>query len=282
MKKTFVLNQDENCVCLASKIVYGQRQYWCNATTRQLTMSFMCPRRYFNYDRREVQPLIVFICGGGFEKEDVNVWTPELAYFAKHGYSVACVDYSVLPFTEWPEQLEDVKLAIRYLRAHAKEFWIDPDRIAVMGESAGGYLAAMAGTTGETREYDKGEYLDQSSAVQCAVPWYPVINPQAVAGGSYDPTTKQVVPARGVEKKISSMPDAASYITEKTPPFCLVHGTGDVQVNISQSEYLYDRLEQAGVEAELLIVEGAGHADAGIVNSAVKEEMLHFLDRHLK
>ena len=282
MKKKFALNQEENCVCLSSRIVYGQKQYWCNATTRQLTMSFMCPRRYFDYDKREIQPLIVFICGGGFEKEDVNVWTPELAFFTKHGYSVACVDYSVLPFTEWPEQIEDVKLAIRYLRAHAKEFWIDPDRIAVMGESAGGYLAAMAGTTGETREFDKGDYLEQSSAVQCAIPWYPAVNPgELTGGGSYDPATGTVVPS-SAEKRIASMPDAASYITEKTPPFCLVHGTSDAQVDISQSEYLYDKLEQAGIEADLLIVEGAGHADAGIVNSAVKQEMLNFLDRHLK
>lgn len=283
MKKTFPLNREENCVCLSTRVVYGQKQYWCNATTRQLTMSFMCPRRYFGYDTKEKQPLIVFICGGGFEKEDVNVWTPELAYFAKNGYSVACVDYSVLPFTQWPEQIEDVKLAIRYLRAHAEQFCIDPDRIAVMGESAGGYLAAMVGTTGETREFDVGDYLDQSSAVQCVLPWYPAINPGEMAkGGMYDPSTGKVVASSSVLERSSVMPDAAAYITKNTPPFCMVHGTGDEQVDISQSEYMYEKLEQAGVEANLLIVEDAGHADAAIVNSAVKAEMLQFLDRHLK
>ncbi len=234
-------------------------------------MSFMCPRRYFTYDAKEALPLIVFICGGGFEKEDVNVWTPELSYFAKHGYAVACVDYSVLPFSKWPEQIEDVKLAIRYLRAHAKEFWIKPDKIAVMGESAGGYLSALVGTSGEVRDYDKGKYLDQSSAVQAAVPWYPVVNLPKFSEKAASP-----------DARMYKAPDAASFITKNTPPFCIVHGTDDAQVPHSESEYLYDKLTEAGVEADLLLVEGAGHADAGIVNSEVKKTILAFLDKHLK
>lgn len=284
MKKTFPLDQSENCVCLSTRIVYDQKQYWCNATTRQLTMSFICPRRYFTYDKREKQPLIVMVCGGGFEKEDVNVWVPELSFFAKHGYSVACVDYSVLPFTEWPEPIEDVKSAIRFLRAHAEEFMIDPDRIAIMGESAGGYLAALAAVTGETKEFDKGQNLEYSSAVKCAVPWYPVINPKMMPDPRiYDPVTDTYkLPVTGPGKRTLAMPDVASYVTENTPPICMVHGTADELVNISQSEYLYDKLVEKGVEANLLIVEGAGHADAGIVNSAVKQEMLAFLDRHMK
>ncbi len=304
MKKTFSLDRSENCVCLASRVVYGQKQHWCNAVTRQLTMSFMCPRRYFHYDTDETQPVIVFICGGGFEKQDTHVWVPELAYFAKHGYSVACVDYSVEPFTVWPEQIEEIKLAIRYLRAHAKEFHIDPDRIAVMGESAGGYLAALCGVTSGTGMYDKpvtdsyrrsflcgpvgpdeftqGEYLDYSSDVQCVVPWYGLFDRTKMKEtGMYDTATggyKKRVPTA----RTNDMPDLTPMVTKDTPPFCMVHGTGDHQVDFSQSELMYDALQAAGVDAELLIVEGAEHADAAIVQTAVKEEIVRFLDSHLK
>lgn len=269
MKKILPLKREDDLVCLARKIVYQQKPYWCNASCRQLSLSLMKPREYFDYDPVKRYPLIVFICGGGFEKEDNTVWTPELAYFAKHGYVVACVDYSVLPFTKWPEQIQEIKEAIRFLRAHAEQFGILPDKVAVMGESAGGYLSALAGVSGETREYDTGGYPDQSSAVQAAVPWYPVVN----------------IPAHDLSQLHISKEgfiDCAQLITENTPPFFIVHGTGDEQVPYTESEYLYQKLQDAGVDSDLVLVEGAGHADAAVIQDEIKEMMLEFLDKHLK
>lgn len=78
---------------------------------------------------------------------DQNVWTPELAWFAKRGFAVASIDYSVTARAKFSNQIEVVKLAIRYLKAHAEELGLDPQRFVAMGESAGGYLAALVGAT---------------------------------------------------------------------------------------------------------------------------------------
>lgn len=278
MDKTYPLNRDENIVMLSSEIVYAQRSYWCNASSRRLSMSFMSPRKHYDFDRKEVQPCIVFVCGGGFEKQSITAWTPELAYFAKRGYSVATVGYSVEPFTQWPEQIEEVKEAIRFIRAHAKELWIDPDRIAIMGESAGGYLATLAAVTADKDIYNKGENLDVSSAVTCAVPFWPVVNlPEGekrriAAGNAPNPN---VVRTKGA-------PNAAEFIDANTPPFCVVTGLADHFGCDGQSAYLVEQLEKAGIETDFLQIEGADHADAGAVNSAVKADVLAFLDRHMK
>ena len=269
MKRVLPLKREDDLVCLARNIVYKQKPYWCNASCRQLSLSLLKPRNYFDYDPVKTYPLIVFICGGGFEKEDNTVWVPELAYFAKHGYVVACVDYSVLPYTQWPEQIQEIKEAIRFLRANAEQFGIIPDRVAVMGESAGGYLSSLAGVSGETREYDTGSNLDQSSAVQAAVPWYPVVNMLAHDFSKLHLDLHEFV-------------DCTELITPDTPPFFIVHGTGDEQVPHTESEYLYQKLQEAGVESELVLVEGAGHADAAIIQDEIKEMMLEFLDEHLK
>jgi len=277
MQKTYPLNRDENIVMLASKIVYNQKPYWCNATARQMSFSFMSPRKYYDYDRKEKQPCLVFICGGGFEKQSITAWVPELAFYAKHGYSVAIVDYSVLPFTKWPEQIQDVKAAIRYIRAHADELWIDPDHIAVMGESAGGYLASMVATTGNRKDYDVGENLDQSSAVQCAVPLWPVVDLPTLRSR---PST--ILPGRTQgDPQTKGAPDAASFISKDTPPVFIVCGIADKGCH-AHTEYFLKKLDSAGIENHFIDVEDAGHADAGCVTSAIKKDILAFLDRHMK
>ena len=85
---------------------------------------------------------------------------------------VASVQYRTSNEAVFPAQLQDVKAAIRYLRAHAERYCIDSEHFGVMGESAGGHLTAMAALTGDRKEFDTGDYLEYSSAVQAACPWY--------------------------------------------------------------------------------------------------------------
>ena len=159
-------------ICLGDEITYGQRPEWSDATWRPLKMSLMRYRQWFDYDPHEKMPVIIWICGGGFTHADKNVWAPEMEYYARHGFIVASIDYSTVARTVWPMQIEDIKLAIRFLRAHAEQYHVDKERIVVMGESAGAYLAAAVGLLG--REFDKGEYLEESSAVSAVVPFYGV------------------------------------------------------------------------------------------------------------
>lgn len=300
MKEIIDIVPKDEVVVLGADLVYGQKSYWCGAGYYPLKMSLLRPRTFFYYDpKKEPRPCIVFLCGGGWTEVDHNVWIPELTYFAKHGYVVASVSYSLAPTWFHPEPLKDVKLAIRYLRAHAEELGIDPKHIAVMGESAGAYFAAMAAVTGETLEFDQGDYLEQSSSVQCAVTWYACIDlPDLEGRGEYESyRTRPQYLMRGLDFEpqslyagrsclrddiqLSRAVDPRSYITKKTPPFLLLHGTADSQVDVYNSQTLYESLQRQGVKSDFLIVKGAEHADARFLQEPIKERILQFLQENI-
>ncbi len=271
MEKTLSFECKGRMIGLADDIVYLQKMFWCNASARQLHMSMMKPRHYFPYDPVGTYPVIIFLCGGAFQKCDRNVWMPNLTYFAERGYCVVGVEYSTLAYTEFPEQIKEIKAAVRFLRAHAEELSIDPDRIAVMGESAGAYLAALMAVSNGHKEYEEGPNLDQSSDVQAAIPWYAVTHmdrPKGEKAKTYDP----------IRIRTDNMPDLVDFVDGTEPPIALFHGTNDVQVNYSHSKRLYDKLIAAGDRADLYLVEGAGHADRMFVEPCVKQIMADFLD----
>jgi acetyl esterase/lipase len=273
MKKTVKVDVKEPTILLASEIVYGQRVVWCNATSTQLKLSLMRPRCFFPYDKKQVLPLIVWICGGGFTEMDRNVHVPELAWFAKHGYAVASVDYSVNYRSHFPELVEDVKLAIRFLKAHGAEYNLDTTRIALMGESAGGYLSALCGVTGNNKEFDTGGYEDYSSEVQAAIPWYPAVRV----------TEMEVDPSRvTVPYDWKEYADVTKYVTAGAAPFLILHGSGDTLVPVSQGELLYDALEKAGADVDMIVIEGAEHADDAFVQPEIKQMILDFINKKCK
>ena len=197
----------------------------------------------------------------------------ELVWFAKHGYAVASVEYSATAKTRFPMQIEDIKEAIRYLRAHAEEFGIDPERVAIMGESSGGYLAAFTAMTNGCAEYETGDHRDQSSDVRAAVVMYLVVTPETM----YDEIKKPI-----------PMPDARSYPDlcgmAKTgmPPFLILCGDGDVCCPTSQSERLHDALEREGNDVELLIFENTAHADLPLFQAESKARIDEFLREKMK
>lgn len=269
MKQTLHIEVKTELIGIASEIVYWQKPYWCNANMRQLKLSIIRPRHWYDYDRKgKKNPVILFICGGGFAKQDINVWNAELAYFVKHGYAVATAEYSTLPFTKWPEQIEELKCAVRYLRANAEMFDLDVSKIAVMGESAGGYLAACLAVTNGDSRYEVGEHLDQSSRVDCVVPWWPVI----------DLSNQESF----FNMDMTGFVNCAALVTNDTPPMCIFHGTTDHLVPHWHSEMMYDALQAHHVESELYLIEGADHADMKILQDENKERMLYFLDRHMR
>lgn len=270
MRETIKLENNTYALGLTSEVVYMQKPYWCNLTERQLKLSLIRPRDYFPYDKKACWPLLVFLCGGAFQKMDRNVHMPELTYFAERGYVIANVEYSVLPYTEFPEPLEEIKAAIRFLRAHAESFGIQKERIGIMGESAGGYLAAMVAATNGDPKYEKGDYLEESSEVQLAVPFYPPTN-LAIMG---KPSNLRV--------RTDNFPDVCSLVNENTVPMYMIHGTVDDQVPFEQSIRLYDKLQACGVSASrLTLIEGANHADALCYKPEIKERILEFLSRNL-
>ena len=252
-------DRTDHIVCMGDEITYGHRPEWSGATWRPLKLSLIRDRQWFPYDPHDKMPVIIWICGGAFTHADKNVWAPEMTYFAKAGFAVASIDYSATARTRYPMPIEDVKLGIRYLKAHAEEFNLDPERFVIMGESAGAYLAALAALTANHRELDVGAYQEQDSSVRAAIPLYSC--------------AKEV----HLEGERILMPDLTGFIDDSAPPFLMFHGTDDNIVSCEESVYLHDALTAHGVRADLYLVEGAHHADCPMYQPAVKQMIVDFI-----
>jgi acetyl esterase/lipase len=254
------------------------------------------------------KPLVVFITGGGFvmapKENGLNLRT----YVAEAGYAVASIQYRTVPDgATYADGVADVKSAIRYLRAHAAQYRIDPSQVAVWGESAGGYLASMVGTTNGRAQFDVGANLDQSSAVQAVVDKF---GPSDLAklAADYDPAMQRysyqpgnsLAHWAGVSSGRSILDDPAAdaranpitYVTPSAPPFLIMHGSADKLVSPSQTLLLHTALLAAGVDSTRYVLAGANHGDLAFLNDpaaarawSTQEVMNHivtFLNGHLR
>ncbi|MFO0956306.1 MAG: alpha/beta hydrolase [Isosphaeraceae bacterium] len=233
-------------------------------------------------------PVLVAIHGGAWLAGDRNgaMGIDQ----AGRGYAVASITYRLSQAARFPAQIEDCKAAVRWLRDHAGKYNLDPDRFGAIGHSAGGHLASLLGTTGDVKEFDKGDHLDQSSRIQavCALsgpsdllqmgahaPKDSVINHDAPDA----PEAKLIGGAVQENKEKAAKANPITYISRDDPPFLLIHGDADNVVPCHQSELMVDALKKAGIPAELYKVPGAGH---GIGGKEVNERISRFLDANLR
>jgi acetyl esterase/lipase len=229
-------------------------------------------------------PVLVYVHGGAWMHGD----KAESAIFARgmtaQGYLVVSLNYRLYPAGRYPAMIEDVKCAIRALRAHAGEYNLDPDRIAAMGVSAGGHLVSLVGTTDLSAGFDVGEYLDYSSRVQAVVAMAPVTDLTRSFPNADIELMRQV--GFGEDNIVQASP--ITHITPDDPPFLLIHGDRDELVPVEQSQLMYDRLAQTGVPAQLIIVRNAGHSMTAPGDSAtptlgeINQSILAFLAQYLK
>ncbi|WP_371600824.1 prolyl oligopeptidase family serine peptidase [Streptomyces sp. NBC_00564] len=255
------------------------------------------------------KPLVVYMTGGGFSMADKTGNLNQRTYVAEQGYAVASIEYrTVTSGATYTETLQDVKSAIRYLRAHADEYGIDPANVAVWGQSAGGYLAAMAGTTNGVEEFEAGENLDQSSDVQAVVDEFGPGDLSKTAS-DFDAATQktylaagtssaQFVFGAGTKKSLDDDPsaieaaDPSTYADSSDPAFMLLHGSDDRLVSPSQTLTLHNTLRAKGVDSTRYVLKGADHGDlsfmggdssAGLKWSTeeVMGDIVTFLGKHL-
>ncbi len=237
------------------------------------------------------RPLLVFIHGGGWEagsKDDAGLVT-QLA--TAGGYAAASVNYRLTDQAAWPAQIHDCKAAIRWLRANATEKGIDPERIAVIGISAGGHLVSMLGTTSgsgpKELEGDTGPHIGTPTRVSCVINFCGPANFQTFEGkGSIISAEK---PGTAVTKllggTVSEKPEAAAsaspvtHITADDPPFLHVHGTKDNLVPYTQAQEFDAALERAGISSTLLTGVDGPHV---FYSAELVAHMSSFLARHLK
>jgi len=242
---------------------------------------------YLPKDRTNL-PLIINIHGGAFKMGSKEQGVP-LEYLAQ-GYAIASINYRLSQHANFPAQIEDCKAAVRWLRAHAAAYRIDPQRFAAWGNSAGAHLSAMLGTTGDTKEFDVGANLDQSSGVQAVVDYFgPTDFLQMDAhrlpnGQTHDPADSPesllIGGAIQENKDKAARANPITYVTPADPPFLICHGDQDPLVPHHQSELLEAALKRAGVPVTFHTVKGAGHGRFN--DPKVGELTREFLAKHLK
>jgi|GEM_PF-1296747 len=236
-------------------------------------------------DGADLHPAVIFVHGGGWMLGTPLIYLPFMSEYAKRGYVAVAISYRFAPAYLWPSQIEDVKCAVRWLRANAQKYKVDPNRIGANGASAGGHLVALLATTNKSDGLEGNQgYEDQSSRIQAAVADYGAYD--LLSGGStpmlsmfetiFIGGTAELYP----EKYKAASP--ATYVTKDDPPILLTHGTADPLVPIAQTNLFEQTLKQAGVPVEVLLLENAGHGFLG--NDLVRASVaaIQFFDRWLK
>ena len=237
-------------------------------------------------------PAVIFVPGGGFISAN-KARMPQLRmYLAERNFVVASINYRTVPNARFPQPVEDLKSAIRFLKAHAQEFSVDAEKICVVGDSVGGYFAAFAAVTNNAEMFNVGENLDVSSEIVAAVDLYGPSDLRQIAeynsAGSVTSLFVNGVPTfGGTDGGILAHPVSAeranpiNYITKNSAPMLLMHGTNDSVVSPAQTDLLFKALLSQDVEAERYLIPNAGHADEHWQQENVLGVITEFLIRHV-
>ncbi len=228
-------------------------------------------------------PLVVWIHGGAWQAGSKDN-CPAVS-LATQGYAVASINYRLSQHAVFPAQIEDCKAAIRWLRANAVKYHLDPNHIGVWGSSAGGHLVAMLGTTGNVKELEgKGGNLDQSSRVQCVIDWFGPADMTTMGRQADKPDTPVARLIGGTIQENQEKAKKASpitYVDKNSAPFLIMHGDKDNVVPLTQSEVLAEALKKAGVEVTLVVVKGNGHGGPGFNSPENRKLIEDFFAKHL-
>lgn len=233
-------------------------------------------------------PLVLYIHGGGWKTGSRKA--PFLKFLTARGFAVATIDYRFSTEAKFPAQIHDCKGAVRWLRANAGRFGYDPRRIAAMGESAGGQLAVLLGTSAGVAELegDVGGNPDQSSGVQAVVDYFGATDfllrartqpekteePGSVA---YDYLGGPVSEKQGLARLASG----ALFVSPDDPPLLVVHGDADKVVLIDQSERIVLAYRKIGLEAKFIVVPRGVHAGESYYAEKISNPVARFLVKRL-
>ncbi len=199
-------------------------------------------------------PLAIFVHGGGMTAGDkANINPVFLNALASAGYAVASVNYRLAPQYKFPAQIEDLKCAIRFLRANAQTYGFNGSEIFLFGTSAGGELSAIAALTGSNSQFDVGPYLNESSSVTAVVDMF---GPADLTSFQSYSQPQKVFGSNPTNLLLAS---PTHYVAANAPPTLIIQGVKDTTVPQSQSIELYNDLTAAKDPTQLILVQNMGH-----------------------
>jgi acetyl esterase/lipase len=207
-----------------------------------------------------------------------------LDLLAAKGFAAASVSYRLAPAAKFPAQIIDAKTAVRFLRANAKQYRLDPDRVAACGFSAGGHLACLIATTPGVSDFAGPDFAEQSDRVTCAVNFF---GPTDLSLYADSPGVEKayMLPLLGAAWK--DRPEAfrkaspVEYAGKTTCPVLTIHGTADVIVPVIHAERFHAKLTAAGADSTLVTVKGKGHGWGGPTATETTDTMCRFLAANL-
>ena len=248
-------------------------------------------------------PTLIWVNGGGWHttKEMDNMMLPEFVYLAQRGYNVVFFHYRNSDTEgKFPAQIIDLKTCIRFLRANAGRYGVDPDRIGVFGRSAGGHLTSFAAMNDDSA-FVSGEWSGVSSKIQCAVDMFGPVDLPVWARVNMellkDPNYRWHHPSETHEGMLLGWPgdvdtflercaqaSPINYINDDMCPLAILHGDADPLVPHYISENFYEALLNTGLEdrVDFYTVKGAGHGTPEFFQDSTKELIAQFFGKHLK
>jgi acetyl esterase/lipase len=236
-------------------------------------------------------PVAVYVHGGAWTQGDKSegAGSTEIPEMIRRGYLTVSVNYRLAPAYKFPAMIEDVKCAIRYLKANAAGYGLDPDKIGVWGGSAGGHLVSMLGTTDASAGFEgSGGYLDYSSRVRIVCDFFGTSDLNDLFKGYSGPIMAEVFGVTDPASPVLKWASPVTYISKDDPPFLIMQGDKDNVVPPRQSQILYNRLTAGGVTATLVMVKNAGHGfspSGGLISPSrteITKTVADFFDKYFK
>jgi acetyl esterase/lipase len=251
--------------------------------------------------------VVVIVSGGWFSDPamiDSSFFRTFVEEPTKRGYTVFAVCHGSQPMFTIPDAIADINRAVRYIRLHARDYQIDPDRIGITGGSAGGHLSLMQGAAGDKGDPKARDVIDRTSsrvqAVACFFPPTDFLNyggqgktafaedgllanfRVAIDVREFDPRTKRLehLADKNRIEALYRRVSPIAHVSIEDPPMLIIHGDADKLVPIQQARLIVEKLKVSGVPAELIVKKGAAHGWAGMDKDMIA--IVDWFDRYLK
>ncbi len=263
-----------NAITIAAEPTHRDVEY-ANVDGHHLLLDFYQP------EAQQKTPLVIWVHGGAW-RAGSKASVP-ISGLVQRGFAIASVDYRLSPVAKFPAQVHDIKAAIRFLRANADTYNVDPNRFVIAGASAGGHLAALVGVTNGVTDLEgtAGEQLQTSSDIQGIVSFYGASNLQTILSQSTPHGLSVRVPA--LELLLGGQPDdkvelaklasPVTHIDKNDPPLLLIHGDQDPQMPINQAHELHGRYKQFELPVHFEVIQGGAHGGRGFYEEPVMDRL---------